>query len=199
MYTSFRARLFSKSSLAWLQEFWNSSICLYEIKKKNLSKSTCPTGSFTCPGLSGSGKRRALVILHWWVKSLWPSDGRWWQRSESTLVQVMFFCLTAPSHYLNQRWQIISEVLLTFILVQFHKRCLNHQSLKSVWKLNSKISFKFPRSQRVNGKWKVKLVVKMSGRRNEEKRKHARNKMGNVGERGRREEKKLFVFDFCSN
>ena len=39
----------SKSSLALIQEFWNSSICLYEIKKKNLSKSTCPTGSFTCP------------------------------------------------------------------------------------------------------------------------------------------------------
>ena len=39
-----------KSSLARLQEFWNSSICLYEIKKKNLSKSTCPTGSFTALG-----------------------------------------------------------------------------------------------------------------------------------------------------
>ena len=45
---------------AQLHEFWNSSICLYEIKKKNLFKSTCPTGSFTCPGLSGSGKWRAL-------------------------------------------------------------------------------------------------------------------------------------------
>ena len=30
-----RACLFSKSSLARLQEFWNSSICLYEIKRKN--------------------------------------------------------------------------------------------------------------------------------------------------------------------
>ena len=55
-----RAHLFSKSSLARLQGFWNSSICLYEIKKKNLSKSTCPTGSFTCHGPSGSGKWRAL-------------------------------------------------------------------------------------------------------------------------------------------
>ena len=58
-----RARLFSKSSLARLQEFWYYSICLYEIKKKNLSKSTCPTGSFTCPGPSGSGKRRALICV----------------------------------------------------------------------------------------------------------------------------------------
>ena len=54
--------LFSKSSLARLQEFWNSSICLYEIKRKNLFKSTCPTGNFTCPGPSGSGKPRALCV-----------------------------------------------------------------------------------------------------------------------------------------
>ena len=31
-----------------------------QIKKKNLFKSTCQTGSFTWPGRSGSGKRRAL-------------------------------------------------------------------------------------------------------------------------------------------
>ena len=56
----YRARLFSKSSLARPQEFWNSSIFLYEIKKKNQSKSTCLTGNFTCPRSSGSGKRWAL-------------------------------------------------------------------------------------------------------------------------------------------
>ena len=55
----------------------------------------------------------------------------------------MACCLTAPSHYLNQCW-LWSPV--TFIFGQFHKRCLNHQSLKSVWKLH-KISFKFPRGQ----------------------------------------------------
>ena len=42
--------------------------------------------------------------------SLWPSDAIWWQRSWSTLAQVMACCLTAPSHYLNQCWLIISEV-----------------------------------------------------------------------------------------
>ena len=36
---------------------------------------------------------------------------------------------------------------VTSILGQFHKRYLNHQSLKSVWKY---ISFKFPRGQWVN-------------------------------------------------
>ena len=38
--------------------------------------------------------------------------------------------------------------LVAFMWGQFHKRYLNHQSLKSVWKLQIyKISFKFPRGQ----------------------------------------------------
>ena len=78
---------------------------------------------------------------------LWPSNAKWQKRSGSTEAQVMACCLMAPSHYLNQCWLIISEVQYTFILGQFHKRCLNHQSLKSVWKLHIKISFKFPRGQ----------------------------------------------------
>ena len=44
------------------------------------------------------------------VNSLWPSDAIWQQRSGSILAQVMACCLTAPSHYLNQCWLIISEV-----------------------------------------------------------------------------------------
>ena len=32
-----------------------------------------------------------------------PSDVIWWYRYGSTLAQVMACCLTAPSHYLNQR------------------------------------------------------------------------------------------------
>ena len=45
------------------------------------------------------------------VKSLWPCDAIWRHRSGSTLAQVMACCLTAPSHYLNQCWPLISEVL----------------------------------------------------------------------------------------
>ena len=48
---------------------------------------------------------------HRWLfnfNSLWPSDTIWRQRSGSTLAQVMACCLTAPSHYLNQCWLIIS-------------------------------------------------------------------------------------------
>ena len=40
--------------------------------------------------------------------SLWPSDAIWRQGSWSTLAQVMACCLTAPNHYLNQCWLVIS-------------------------------------------------------------------------------------------
>ena len=46
-----------------------------------------------------------------WVNWLWPCDTIWRQRSGSTLAQVMAWCLMAPSHYLNQCWLIITEVL----------------------------------------------------------------------------------------
>ena len=45
------------------------------------------------------------------LNSLGPSDAIWRWRSWSRLVQVMACCLTAPSHYLNQSWLIISRVL----------------------------------------------------------------------------------------
>ena len=48
------------------------------------------------------------IIQGWRINSLWPSDTIWRQRSASTLAQVMACCLTAPSHYLNQCWLIIS-------------------------------------------------------------------------------------------
>ena len=48
------------------------------------------------------GSRRQLAAL-------WPSDAIWWHRSGSKLAQVMACCLTAPSHYLNQCWLIISQ------------------------------------------------------------------------------------------
>ena len=66
------------------------------------------------------------------VNSLWPSDAIWRQWSRLTLVQVMACCLTAPSHYLNQCWLIIT---VTFIWGQFHLRHHSHQSISLVWKL----------------------------------------------------------------
>ena len=44
------------------------------------------------------------------VNSLWPSGAIRWQRSGSTLAQVMACCLMAPSRYLNQ-WLLISQFL----------------------------------------------------------------------------------------
>ena len=58
----YRACLFSKSSLARLQEFWNSSICLYEIKRKNLFKSTCPTGRL--PRAVGQWETASPAVTH---------------------------------------------------------------------------------------------------------------------------------------
>ena len=47
----------------------------------------------------------------------------------------------------------------TFALGQFHKRCLNHQSLKFVWKLHWKISFKLDRGQWDTSYSKIGMVV----------------------------------------
>ena len=52
----------------------------------------------------------SVSLIYLQFNSLRPSDAIWWQRSGSTLAQVMACCLTAPSHYLNQCWLIISIV-----------------------------------------------------------------------------------------
>ena len=44
------------------------------------------------------------------LNSLRPSNVIWRQGSWSTLAQLMACCLTVPSHYLNQCWQLVSEV-----------------------------------------------------------------------------------------
>ena len=46
-----------------------------------------------------------------YINSLRPSDAIWRHISGSTLAQIMACCLTAPIHYLNQCWLIISKVL----------------------------------------------------------------------------------------
>ena len=44
------------------------------------------------------------------IKPFWHSDVIWWQRSWSTLTQVMASCLTAPGYYHNQCWLIVSII-----------------------------------------------------------------------------------------
>ena len=65
----------------------------------------------TMPGPHSGYRALQWAGLCWWVNSWRPSDTIWCQRSGSTLAQVMACCLTAPSHYLNQCWIRISEVL----------------------------------------------------------------------------------------
>ena len=48
-----------------------------------------------------------IIDMH---RGVCDNDATWWHKSRSTLTQVMACCLTAPSHYLNQCWLIISEV-----------------------------------------------------------------------------------------
>ena len=74
-----------------------------------LSKRRWDTGTGTVPGQQPW--RICVNGLHETINSLWPSDVIWQQKSGSTLAQVMASCLTAPSHYLNQCWLIISKVL----------------------------------------------------------------------------------------
>ena len=53
----------------------------------------------------------SLFCIYWFVlNSLWRSDAIWRHRTGSTLAQVMTCCLTAPNHYLDQCWRIISRI-----------------------------------------------------------------------------------------
>ena len=71
------------------------------------------------------------------INSLWPSDAIWRQGSRSTLVQVMACCLTAPRHYLNQCWLII-----TIRYSDVHPRAISLEiSQPSVTKISLKIIF----------------------------------------------------------
>ena len=53
-----------------------------------------------------------ITLQSFWINSLWPSsDTIWRQGPWSPLVQLLDYCLTAPNHYLNQCWFIITSVL----------------------------------------------------------------------------------------
>ena len=83
----------------------------------------------------------------WSFNSLRPSDAIWWHRSGSTLAQVMACCLTAPSHYLNKCWLIITKVEWHSPEGNFTEdiSAINHRNWLE--KYSSKISLKSPRPQ----------------------------------------------------
>ena len=73
-------------------------------------------------------------FMKYQFNSLEPSDAIWHQRSGSTLAQVMAYCLTASSHYLNQCWLIISKV-------QWHPPESNFTKDTSVTEISCKITY----------------------------------------------------------
>ena len=94
----------------------------------------------------------AEVTLKDVVNSLGPNDAICWQRSGSTLAQVMACCLTTPSHYLNQCWlsirkvqwysyednfrsdiSPITEISLKIIYTKFHWNLPGANELKSIF------------------------------------------------------------------
>ena len=85
----------------YLSQWWPRSMSPYGITRSQWGKDL----SLMVPYIVG-----AEVWRCYGVNSLWPSDTIWQQRSGLPLAHVMACCLTAPSHYLNQCWLIISEV-----------------------------------------------------------------------------------------
>ena len=92
--------------------------------------------------------------------SLWPRDTIWRHGSRSTLAQVMACCLTAPSHYLNQCWLIISEVQWHSYKGYFTRDAATINDKNLFENYISKISFKFPRGQSLND---IEHMVKRMG------------------------------------
>ena len=88
---------------------WRPSISIWP--SQTWLRSTCRKRCRKMRGWRGSSINQSIVsVILSAVNSLWPSDAIWRQRSGSTLAQVMAWCLTAPSHCLNQCWLIISMV-----------------------------------------------------------------------------------------
>ena len=91
------------------------------------------------------------VMFHFGVfNSLWPSYVIWRHRSGSTLAQVMVCCLTAPSHYLNQCWHVISKVLRHSSEGIIMRRSEDTNQWNKIENSIFRIAFGSPRGQWVN-------------------------------------------------
>ena len=85
-----------------------------------------------------------------YINSLWPGDAIWWHGTRSTLAQVMACCLTAPSHYLNQCWLIISEVPWHSSMGIILRRCEDTNQWNKIENCSFKMASWSPRGQWVN-------------------------------------------------
>ena len=70
--------------------------------------------------------RKKLIDYFVWAHYVNQSCVAWWRRHRfgSNLARVMAYCLTAPSHYINQRWLISAEVHLRAISQRVPNRLL---------------------------------------------------------------------------
>ena len=84
------------------------------------------------------------------INSMWPSKAIRRLRTEWTLAQVMACCLTAPSHYLNQCWLIISKVLWYSSEGIIMRRSEDTNQQKKFENYILRISLRSPRGQWVN-------------------------------------------------
>ena len=81
------------------------------------------------------------------IDSLWPSDTICRHKSGTTFAQIMAGCLRATSHYLNQRWLIISKVQWYSRECNFIRDSSNTNLLNYFENDLSKVSLKSPRCQ----------------------------------------------------
>ena len=86
----------------------------------------------------------------WVIYPLWPSDAIWRQWTGSTLVQVMAYCLMAPSHCPNQCWIIIKGVLWHRPESNFSRSAYELNPWHAIASYTSKITTTSPRGQWLN-------------------------------------------------
>ena len=102
-----------------------------------------------------------FFVLH--VNSLWPTNTIRRQGPESTLAQVMPCCLTAPSHYLNQCWLIISKVLRLSSEGIIMRRSEDTSQQNKIEHYIFRITFRSPRGQWVNMTSHLRLICGHTG------------------------------------
>ena len=83
-----------------------------------------------------------LVSLYVLLNSLWPTNAILWYRSGSTLAQVMAWCLTAPSHYLNQCWLTINRAPWNSFIWGHYYNIWGYQSIDEDWNCIFKIALR---------------------------------------------------------
>ena len=99
----------------------------------------------------------AICYIWTMINSLWPNDTIWHHRTWSTLVQVNGLVpddtMPLPEPMMtNYQWDHVS-----FMWVQFHRKCSRYLSSIWVWKLLSQITVATPRDQWVKpmSYWKI--------------------------------------------